>query len=333
MRVGVIGNGVVVRDFLKALYKLKETRDVDCVAMLALRDEDMEAARALGAEFGITTVYNDCEAFLNDAAIDFVYIALPNAMHYEYALKALEHGKNVMCEKPFTSTEKQAGNLIETARQKHLMLFETITTIFFPNYKLIKEKLSEIGKVTLVDCNFSHVSSKYNALAAGKNPNVFNLEMGGGTMSDMNIYNIHFVLNMFGKPDNAVYFATKYKTGVDTSGMMVFDYQDMKAVCMSAKNCRGKNQMIIQGDKGYILCESGGNFIKGFKIIVGEEETSYNIQDDLPRLYYELETFESMFREKAYAQCYELLDYTRMVVGLCERARKNAGIYYPADKD
>src|SRR5699024_5608849 len=104
--------------------------------------------------------------------IDFVYIASPNSLHFEQAKLALEHGKNVICEKPFTSTVKEAEKLISLAKEKGLMLFEAITTIHLPNYQAIKAQLSQVGTLKVVHCNYSQYSSRYTKLIQGELPNV-----------------------------------------------------------------------------------------------------------------------------------------------------------------
>lgn len=333
MRVGIIGHTAIVHDFLAALYELKKERNVECTAILALRPKDVEPSKKLADEFQIEKVHTDRKEFLSDSSVDVVYIALPNALHYEYALDAMEHGKHVFCEKPFVPNAWQAERLIETAKKNKVMIFEMITTLYFPNYLSLKERLPEIGEITVAECNFSHVSGKYNDLVNGKNPNVFNLEMCAGTMADMGIYAIHFVLGLFGRPLKEQYFANLYKTGIDTTGMLVMQWEDRCAVCISSKNSRGKNALTLQGSKGYISCECGGNLITGYTICVGKEKEFVNVQEEKPRLFYELAAFEEIISNHDFEKCYEILAYTKMVVEVCENARRGAGIVYPTDKE
>ena len=333
MKIGTIGNGVIVRDFLTAVRSLAEEEDVSCVAMLALREADIPATKELADEFGIGKVYSDREEFFRDPQIDFVYIALPNAFHYEYSLLALKNGKNVFCEKPFVPTLKQAEALAEAAKENRKMIFEMITTIYFPNYLSLKERMKEIGKVTIAECNFSHVSGKYYDLLAGKNPNVFSLDMCAGAFADMGIYAAHFLMGIFGKPQEAVYYANKYETGIDTAGMLALKWKDCCGIAISSKHSRGRNALILQGEDGYISCDCGGNFITGYTINKGKESEYVNVQPDKPRLYFELKEFKKIFDEQDFERCYEILDYTQMVVSVCESASKNAGIIYPIDKD
>ena len=93
--------------------------------------------------------------------MDAVYLGIVNQMHAFYAEKALLAGRNVINEKPFTSTVKEAEKLVRLAREKHLFLLEAITLLHFPNYHWIQEHLKDLGKITMVQANFSQYSSRY----------------------------------------------------------------------------------------------------------------------------------------------------------------------------
>ena len=149
MKIGTVGTGAIVEEFLNAV---SEVENVNCVAVYSRKQE---TASNLANKFNIKKTYTDYESLLNDKEIEFIYIALPNSLHYEYTLKALKSGKNVINEKPFTSTIEEAETLIKTAKEKKLFLFEAITTIHLPNYIKVKESLSKIGKIKLVQCNYS----------------------------------------------------------------------------------------------------------------------------------------------------------------------------------
>ena len=121
MKIGTVGTGVIVEEFLNAV---SEVENVNCVAVYSRKQE---TASNLANKFNIKKTYTDYESLLNDKEIEFIYIALPNSLHYEYTLKALKSGKNVINEKPFTSTIEEAETLIKTAKEKKLFLFEAIT--------------------------------------------------------------------------------------------------------------------------------------------------------------------------------------------------------------
>ena len=91
-------------------------------------------------KYRIKNIFYNYDELLN-SDVDAVYIGLPNNLHFEFAKKALEANKNVIVEKPFTSTYKEALILSDLAKQKQLFIFEAITNQYLPNYKKIKELL------------------------------------------------------------------------------------------------------------------------------------------------------------------------------------------------
>ena len=138
MKVATIGTGFIVDWFLDAV---KQNEGVTCVAMYTRKKEH---AQNLADKYGIKDIYEDLEAMLNREDIDFVYVASPNSLHFQYSLQAMQHGKHVICEKPFTSNCREFQILDTYAREHHLFLFEAIVTSHMPNYLTLKEKLPEL---------------------------------------------------------------------------------------------------------------------------------------------------------------------------------------------
>lgn len=326
MNIATIGTGSIVDTFLSALNAID---DAQCVAMYS---RNQETAQPLAKKYQIPTIYTDIEKMFQDPGIDFIYLASPNSLHYEQATQALHYGKHVICEKPFTSTVAELESLIALAKQKNLMLFEAITTIHLPNYQLIKENLPMLGQVRMIQCNYSQYSSRYDALLAGETPNVFNPKFSGGALVDINIYNLHFVMNLFGTPESIRYTANKHPNGIDTSGVLVMKYPDFIAECVGSKDTQGLNFVLIQGEKGYIHVEHGANGCQNVILHTDETAVTLNNQTTTNKLYYELLAFKEMYKNQDFDCCYELLDYSFSVIKMLVAARKDAGIVFPADQ-
>lgn len=325
MKIGTIGTGSIVEAFLKAI---ENNNDAECVAVYSRKEV---TGKSLADKFGIKKVYTSLEDMLDDKYINFIYIASPNSIHFEQTLKALNSGKNVICEKPFTSTVEELEILMDVANEKGLFLFEAITTIYLPNYRLIKDNIKKLGNIKMIQCNYSQYSSKYNALLAGETPNVFNPKFSGGALVDINLYNIHFVMNMFGNPDKITYVANKHENGIDTSGVVVMRYPSFIAECVGCKDTRSVNSAIIQGEKGYIYVHEGANGCRRFTINVSGEETIINTQDNTNNLYYEMNEISKIYKQNDLELCYEILDYSHDVLKAIVEARKDAGIVFNAD--
>ncbi len=327
MRIGTIGTGFIVEHFLSAVAQIP---DMNCTAIYSRTRENAEK---VAWKFEIDTIYTDLNEMLADESINFVYVASPNSLHYDHVRQALEMGKNVICEKPFTSTTKEAKELIDLAKDKNLFLFEAITTIHLPNFALLRNHLDSLGRIRLVQASYSQYSSRYDKLLSGELPNVFNPEFSGGALMDLGIYNLHFIIYLFGKPQNVQYYANKHSNGIDTSGSLIMEYPDFIATSIAGKDTKGEDYVQIKGEYGYLYVYGGANGIRGFSVHLnsGLEET-VDGQDNSNLVYYELLNFQAIYANQDQYSCYTLLDHTEAVMEVTEAARRSANITFPADK-
>ncbi|MCI8505707.1 MAG: Gfo/Idh/MocA family oxidoreductase [Lachnospiraceae bacterium] len=253
LRLATIGSGSIVELFLDAVKK------TEGISLMAVYSRTQERAEEFGKKHGAAKWFSDVDAMLTDREIDCVYVASPNSLHYSYAKKALSAGKHVICEKPFVGNRNEAEELFAIAEEKNLYLMEAITVLHMPNFKCVREWLSQIGAVHLANFNYSQYSSRYDAYMEGRITNVFDPEFAGGALMDINVYNLHAAAGLFGAPKKAHYFANRGFNGIDCSGTAVLSYGGFVCTCMGAKDCDGDNRAVIEGEKGYIVVKEGGN--------------------------------------------------------------------------
>ena len=326
MRIGTIGTGEIVHNILDAVSK---TEGIMCEAVYS---RSVDKGMALAKKYGVGKVYTNLSDLMNDAQVDFIYVASPNSLHYEHALLALKHGKHVICEKPFATTLKKTMTLIDLAKEKKLFLFDAVPPSFLPNFEVVKEQLDKIGNIKLVMSNYSQYSSRYDQLLEGKVSNVFSKKYAGGCLQDIGFYNLYFNIAMFGKPRAATYFPNVYPGQVDTSGVLVLQYPDFVSSNVGAKDTWGINFVQIEGDKGYIYIKEGSNALAEIKVVTRQSEESINLQEDIPRWLYEIKGIAEIVKNRDYEECYRRLEITRDVIEVLERARKSAGIYFEGDR-
>ena len=253
MNIGILSTGSIARTMAAEFAKVPAFR---CEAVCSRQQATGEA---LAQQFSIPKVYTDYDAMLADPDIELVYIATPNSLHYAQTKAALLAGKNVLCEKPFVPTVAEADELIALAKEKHLFLFEAITTAHHPNYALAKQYLDDIGSLRIVSCTFCQYSSRYDALLSGQVPPVFDPACCGGALMDLNLYNVHFVVGLFGEPMLVSYHPNLYRNGIDTSGILLLEYPDFICQCTGAKDCAAPGSVQLIGDAGRILIEPGSS--------------------------------------------------------------------------
>jgi len=318
MNLCAIGTGAITKSMLA------EFNRSDVLHVTAIYSRKEETGKAMAEEFGIEKVYTSMDEMLADPAIDMVYVASPNSIHYGQTKAALLAGKHVICEKPFAPTVAEADELIALAKQKHLLLFEAITTAHHPHYGFVKENLPKLGKLKMVTAVFCQFSSRYPALLAGNPSPVLNHAFAGGALMDINLYNIHFIVGLFGAPKSVRYFPNCHETGVDTSGMLVLEYEDFICQCIGAKDCAARNGVQIIGEGGYMEVTPSSSNCQTVELNVrGQEAVKVHLPEN--PWYHEVQDLGRLVAAGDYDYCYKALETTRNVVEVLEKARKYAG--------
>ena len=316
MKLGIIGSGMIVKDFLSFAHELSE------IKLEAITARNIENLKELQNKYNIKNIYTDIDICLENKEIDTIYVAVPNYLHYTVAKKALEAGKNVICEKPFTLKYDEAAELFEIAEGKGLILMEAITNQYQKNYLDIQDNIDNIGEIRLVECNFSQLSSRYEAFKNGIIAPVFDKSKGGGVLGDLNIYNIHFVVGLFGR-SKKVHYLPNIVNDVDTSGILLLEYNNFKVVCIAAKDTFNNSYVNIQGDKGIIKVVGPTNEIPNYSIQTKDKLIEKNNNIHSHRMFAEFKKFVEVINNKDF----EFMDYqkeqTLNVVYIYEEAKKN----------
>ena len=315
MNLGIVGAGMIVKDFLSFTHELPE------IKLEAIVARNIENLKNLQNIYNIKQIYTDLDECLSSPSIDTIYVAVPNNLHYSAAKKALEAGKNVICEKPFTLDYHETVELFELAESKNLILIEAITNQYLPNYLEIKENLSQIGNIRLVECNFSQLSSRYEAFKKGIIAPVFDKNQGGGVLGDLNIYNIHFVVGLFGTPKNSEYYPNIVRE-VDTSGILILEYDEFKVVCIAAKDTYNNSYANIQGDKGLIKVIGTLNEVPNYIIKNNEVEMKVNKNIHKHRMYSEFKKFIDVINNKDFDFMQKQKEHSLAVMEIFYKSRK-----------
>ncbi len=322
MKLAVLGTGKIVQEFLPMI---QQVTDVELVALLST-PRSLDKAKEMQVQYHIQEVYTDYETLLGNATIDTVYVALPNHLHYQYTKAALLQGKNVICEKPFTLNAQQLQELIQIATEKRLILLEAITNQYLNNFLQIKKDLAQLGKIKIVECNYSQYSSRYDAFKEGKILPAFDPQKGGGALMDINIYNIHFIVGLFGKPEKVQYLAN-IERDIDTSGILVLDYGAFKAVCIGAKDSTAQIRSVIQGTDGSIEVLGATNEMPRYERRSKTEIEAVNANLDKHRMYQEFEKFTEVIDQKDLAFALEQLNHSLTVMQVVDQALESANLH------
>ena len=320
MKIGVVGNGMIVGMFLNDV-KLVEHAEI---ISLCVRPQSLEKGQKIAREHEIPQLETDYDAFLKNPALETVYLGISNLAHYEYAKKALEAGKHVILEKPFTVTGKEARELAQLAKEKQLFLWEAFIIPYLPPYEVVKNAVSDVGNVKLIQTNYSKISSRYTQYLEGTILPAFDPALAGGALYDLNIYNLHFTIGLFGRPKAAHYYPTKGYNSIDTSGIAVLEYDDFSAVCCAAKDSTSPSGFVIQGDAGTLTGEGSVSTLSRITFSSGKESRILAEFDGKAKLSYELKEFIRQCEAKDLNSCYQMLEHSLAVAEVVDELQKSS---------
>jgi predicted dehydrogenase len=139
------------------------------------------------------TIHNSYEALINDPMVDAVYISLPNHLHCEWTVKALNAGKHVLCEKPFAMNVAEVETMVQAASDNNRILVEAVSSMWHPRMRLLVEYVRNgtIGEIISIDSSFTfpaEIEGNYRNSPA----------MGGGALYDVGVYPLHAIAALVG---------------------------------------------------------------------------------------------------------------------------------------
>ncbi|KAI0636110.1 NAD-P-binding protein [Trametes polyzona] len=187
LRFGILGAARIGPDAL--INPAKSHADV-VVAAVAARDAAKAAKYAKTHGIAKTFSGTGCyQKLLDDPEIDVVYIALPNALHFEWAIRTLNAGKHALIEKPIADTADEARQIFALAERKGLVALEAIHFTFHPSTQRVKAIIDsgELGKVKSVVGEFA-IPSILTSLFFQKDDIRYQYDLGGGCTMDMGVY-------------------------------------------------------------------------------------------------------------------------------------------------
>ncbi|PHK50003.1 Gfo/Idh/MocA family protein [Staphylococcus edaphicus] len=322
MNIGIVGAGKIVKEALPVMEQIPEFTFQSIVSS----GRNPENVKNLQKQFNIKTIFDDYEQFIQDEMIDIIYLAVPNHLHFDYARKAIQHHKHVICEKPFTLTKAELVELKDLAQAHEVIIIEAITNLYLSNFEVLKQSINELGNCKIAQFNYSQYSSRYDNFKEGIIAPAFDPSKGGGALMDINVYNIHLAVGLFGKPEGVAYFAN-IQNNIDTSGILQLDYNDMKVVCIGAKDSSSDNQSYIQGDQAMINIKGPTNELTAFELKYNQGGTqAYQVNPYNHRMYEEFVKIAQIIKEKNFDVVAQKLEHSIHVVEVLEQALDSANI-------
>ncbi|MFC3457809.1 MULTISPECIES: Gfo/Idh/MocA family protein [Massilia] len=242
IRWGILGTGGIARAFAHALRQTPDAR------LVAVGSRTAAGAEAFARDFDARACAS-YEALVAAPDVDIVYVATPHPMHAANALLALDAGKPVLCEKPFTMNLCQAEQVVALARSRQLFLMEAMWSRFMPALAQLRQIVAsgEIGEVGLVQADFGFAATRDPEHRVNKR------ELGGGALLDLGIYPLSLACALLGPVQEVRAQAVIGDTGVDVCTGFTMLHQ---GGTMSISNCtlraRTPCELTISGTLGSV---------------------------------------------------------------------------------
>lgn len=237
--------------------------------LYAIAGRSLEKAQAYKERFGFEKAYKGYEALLSDPEVEAVYIPLPNDIHCEWVIKALNAHKHVLCEKPLAMNECELRRMFAAARENGVILMEAYAYLHSPYIARLKEIISsgEIGKLDYIDTAF--LTQDYSDDIR------LHKEQGGGGIYDVGCYCTSMILSLIDSPVKYINADAEFGgTGVDHMASVLIGFEDGSRASFNAGMILGTDtndrydRLFIHGSKGYIRSDVEYN---------GEGELSFEV--------------------------------------------------------
>ena len=328
LRFGTIGSGWIADEYIHG------AKDSGLWELTAVYSRTQERAAAYAKQHGAKHAFTNLEEMAASDVLDAVYIASPNAFHYEQAKLFLEHGKHVICEKPLCAQARKVRELQQIAKNRGLVYLEAIMFLHLPQRKLLEDALGQLGQITLVKLDFCQRSSKLDRYLEGELPNIFNPAMETGALMDLGVYCVYPALALFGEPESFTVEPQMMESGADGAGIVTMRYPDKLVTLTYSKLGQAGANSDFQGTNGTLSVESISR-IAGLSLWRkdGTTEQLYGGDEKYKLMGWEAKDFYRYISDpegsaQEYAVCSDL---SLRVSSFMERVRKEGKILFPSD--
>jgi xylose dehydrogenase (NAD/NADP) len=230
----------------------------------AVGSRDASRAQAYALEHGLERAHGSYDDLLADDGVDAVYIALPNALHHEWTMRALAAGKHVLVEKPYTRIPEQVDEAWDEADRRGLVLEEAYMWRHSRQTQLILDLLPEVGELRAVHVTFTAM------LTRDDDPR-WVPELGGGALLDVGCYCVSAARLLLGEPERVHGEARIGRGGVDTQFAGALRFGDVTATFQCGLASSFSNTLEVIGTEGILRVPSPFVDPPGVVMVNGEE--------------------------------------------------------------
>jgi predicted dehydrogenase len=324
LRWGILATGGIAHAFASDL----RTAGLDLVAV---GSRSQASADAFAAEFGIRRAHASYDALVADPDVDIVYVSTPHPMHHDAARLALENGKHVLVEKPFTVNRDEADDLRRVAAERGLLAMEAMWTRYLPHMIRIREiiEAGQLGEIRAVAADHTQ------KITDDPGHRLNDLDLGGGALLDLGIYPISFIWDILGSPETIAATARLGETGADTEVATIMTHAGgAVSTSLTSSRAAGPNTASIIGTEARIEIDRVWYCPTAFRVIEpdGTVRETYESRIDGRGMQYQALAAERLVRDGILDGDILPIAETVAIMGTLDEIRAQIGVRYPSEE-
>jgi predicted dehydrogenase len=321
LRWGILATGGIAHAFASDL----RTAGLDLVAV---GSRSQQSADAFAAEFDIPRAHASYEALVTDPDVDIIYVSTPHPMHKDGAKLALEHGKHVLVEKPFTVNRAEAEALQQLAAGRGLLAMEAMWSRYLPHMVRVREIVESgaLGEIRAVTADHTQ------RITDDPEHRLNNLALGGGALLDLGIYPVSFIWDILGAPETVQATARLAETGADAEVATLMTHAGgAVSTSLSSSRAVGPNTAAIIGTEARIEMDRVWYTPTTFRVIGpnGEVRETYESKVDGRGMQFQAIAAERLVNTGVLEGDILPLAETVAIMGTLDEIRAQIGVKYP----
>jgi xylose dehydrogenase (NAD/NADP) len=265
---------------------LDDARKSDALSVVAVASRERDRAQRYALEHGIERAHGSYEALLDDPEVDAVYISAPNHLHHEWTVRALDAGKHVLCEKPYSRRPADVDEAFAAADRAGLVLSEGYMWRHNPQTRLLLELLPRIGTLQTVRATFCVTNTDMENFRLRP-------DLDGGSLMDLGCYCVSAARLLAGEPTRVSAEQVTGDTGAEVRMTAVLRFTDDVLAEFTSSFFADHESLHLIGSLGTISVPDPWHCLQGLVVLDGEP---HRVEVTSRSYLYELENVSRAIR-------------------------------------
>ena len=245
VRWGILSTANIATKVARAIRIAKNAE------LVAIASRTEERATTWAQKHNVPSAYGNYDALLSDTSLDAIYIPLPPSMHAEWTIRAAEHGKHVLCEKPLAANADEATIMADACRQNGVQLMDGVMWVHHERTEMMKQKLANLGELRRVTAAFTFNWNTIPTDNIRAKP-----ELAGGSLGDLGYYCVRAILWAFEVMPTRVFATARYKVGVDFNLAGILGFENDRIATIDCGFDTGLRKWFeVAGTRASLVCD------------------------------------------------------------------------------